>query len=230
MRSMVCIGRTVTPGVSAGTRTWVDPAPVRPVTSRWLAWAADSTGSLGAVQHEVPTIDPDLEREVVEPVVGPGLEVPPRGDRRTGQQAGEEVGVAVGRQGADGAGDDVGGHQRTRGGVAPELVGHQGEVTEAVPADRPATVLLGNQQRGPAQLGALGPVAADRSRRARRGAVGCRSAWRARSGTWPSCRGRTPGPTRGSAARTAPIGDARRREGVGHGHDHGLRHSATPAT
>ena len=46
VRSTVCIGVDREPGASVGTSTWVSPSPVRPVTSRWLAASADSTGRL----------------------------------------------------------------------------------------------------------------------------------------------------------------------------------------
>ena len=46
VRSTVERGSTDTPGAPAGTRTWDSPSPVRPVTSRWVDWPADSTGRL----------------------------------------------------------------------------------------------------------------------------------------------------------------------------------------
>ena len=46
VRSTECMGDIDTPAVPAGTSTWVSPDPVRPVTSRWSARAADSTGRL----------------------------------------------------------------------------------------------------------------------------------------------------------------------------------------
>ena len=129
---------------------------------------------LGSAQDEVGAVDPDLQSEVVEAVVGSGLEVAPRGDRGAGQQPGQQVGVAIGRQVAEGTGDEVGGDQWAGGGVAPELVGHQGEVAETVAADRTATVLLGDEQGGPPEFGAPSASSRRRSRRGRRGGGGSR--------------------------------------------------------
>ena len=101
---------------------------------------------LGAVQDDVGTVDPDVEGELIGSVVRAGFEVAPRGDRRAVQQTGQESLVPSVPGVAERADDDVGRHERPRGGVPTEGVGHQGEVAETVPADRAAPVFLGYEQ------------------------------------------------------------------------------------
>src|SRR5207302_5812735 len=66
------------------------------------------------------------------------------------------VGVYARR--AQGGGDDVAGHERSRSGVATELIGDQGEVDEPVAADAAAPVVLADQERGPTEVDASAPV------------------------------------------------------------------------
>ena len=121
--------------------------------------------SLHAADRGLRTLDPDLDRHVAEPVVRPGLAVAPRRDLRPVEQTGEQplagdVGVV-----AQGGGDEVGRYEGARGGVAPELVGHEREVDDAVAADRAATVLPGDEQGGEPQLGAATPEVGDEAGR-----------------------------------------------------------------
>ena len=149
-----------------------------------------------AAQHEVGPVGRRLDGRP--PPVGPGHRGAPRGDPLAGEQAGQDVGRGAVR--AERRRHHVGRGQRSRRGVAAELVGHETEIDQARAADRPAPVLLADQQRGPPQLGAAAPVRRDRTRSRRGAAHGPRPAAPARSGNGRSSPGRIPGRRSGSGA------------------------------
>ena len=159
VRSTECMGRAASPGASAGTTTWVRPSPVRPVTSRWDAVPADSTGRLTPSRTTSGALDPYLESDVSQAVVGVGFAAKHHEamDVPASRPARSSPCVTV-RIVAQRGGDHVGGYQRARRGMATELVGDQGEVDEPVAADRSAAVLLTDQQGGPSQLRPASPV------------------------------------------------------------------------
>ena len=118
--STVRMGSIVSPGASAGTSTCVSPAPVRPVTSRWRAWAADSTGRLTPSSTTSSPSARTSRATVPSEAFGAGSAQAPGGHGLSSEQLAEDPGPAVAVVLAEGRRHHVDGHERTRGGVAPE--------------------------------------------------------------------------------------------------------------
>ena len=101
-------------------------------------------------------------------------------------------------------GHDVAREQRAGRDVRAERVGDEGEVGRPVPADAAAAELLGDEQRRPAELGALAPVVGLEAGVVRPAA---RAPWASGTrsrGTSAWCRGRTPG-RRSARAPSRPL-------------------------
>ena len=131
---------------------------MRPVTSRWEAAPADSTGRL--TPSRTTSAPSTRTSRLMSPRRSSGSGSPKHHDATDvpATRAGQEVGVTTARIGAQRGGDDVGGCQGARCGMAAELVGDQREVDQPVATDRSATVLLADQQGRPSQFGAAPPV------------------------------------------------------------------------
>ena len=159
VRSTDSSGVTVTPGVPAGTRTWVRPCADRPETRKCDARSADSTGRL----MPSTTTSPPADRTSRPTVCGAGsrallLQAPGRepgagGDVRQDVLAGVVAGIAQRSR------DEVGRRQWPGCGVRAELVGDEGQVGQPGFADRAAAVGLVDEQRGPPELRPALPVA-----------------------------------------------------------------------
>ena len=136
------------------------PAPgVHAVTRSTWASAADSTGPFAPDNETVSPETTAAGRHLTEAVVGPGLAVAPGANDLTRKQSAKPLGALCGHAvSRDRPGDDVGGNEGTRCGMPTEFEGEQGQVRERAPRDAAPAVLFAHEQRGPPELGALGPV------------------------------------------------------------------------
>ena len=77
----------------------------------------------------------------------------------TGEDAAQKVGMGVVAGCAQRSGHHIGGNERAGSHMSSEGIGHHGQIDHAASTDAATAVLLGHQERRPAQLGALTPVA-----------------------------------------------------------------------
>ena len=138
---------------------------MRAVTSSSSACAASSTGVLTPSSTRPPSdagavaARADRHAVLVPTAAGPGDA--PRGHDLTGDDAGQHLGPQLGRTAAgDRVGDDVGGHERSGRDQPAHLLGHDHEVDDALTREAAATVVLGHEERRPAELGASRPPGA----------------------------------------------------------------------
>ena len=177
--SSVRIGRTDTPGVSAGTRNWASPplpgssspsVTSRAVTRNRSAWPADSTGALCPVSTYCPLLCPLLGRAATPTA-------PSRSNGRGSAYAQLPIRSPVIRPGSSSAFCCAVPDRATAAVTTLAVVSGPGAAyrpnsnatrarsTQALAADAAAAVGLGYQQRRPAQVGALAPeVAAEAGR------------------------------------------------------------------
>src|SRR5262249_15445671 len=80
------------------------------------------------------------------------------GHRRPGEQFAECGGLGRALLARERGGDDVGVQKRPRRGMAAKLEGHEREVDQTLSAEISASVFLADQERGPAEFGAGGPI------------------------------------------------------------------------
>jgi hypothetical protein len=115
---------------------------------------------LGAREHPSAVTFGGGERDPARVPAAGRLRERPGGDPLPAHQRGERL-LLVGTAGpGEGVGDDVHREERSGRDQPPHLLRHQHEVEQPRPADAAAAELLGDQHRGPSQLGAPPPVLA----------------------------------------------------------------------
>ncbi len=81
VRSTECIGVTVTPGASVGTRNWVSPSPVRAVTSTVCRHPAGLDRNFGPAERPTVAFGRRLQGDRPKPVVRARLSIGPASRR-----------------------------------------------------------------------------------------------------------------------------------------------------
>src|SRR5580658_2629191 len=103
------------------------------------------------------SLHPDEAERVVRWGLGQG---PGTGGPAAQQFPERTVALLAAAPSGQGGGDDIAPQKRSWRGVRAELVGHQGQILDALSADAPAPVVGRNGQRGPPELGSSLPVLA----------------------------------------------------------------------
>ena len=117
------------------------------------ALAVEHEATAGRVTaHVAPTATPWASQPPPGPAMHHAATISPA--TMPGQHLGPQLGRSAAR---DRVGDDVGGHERSGRHEPSHLLGHDGEVDDALTREAAATVVLRDEERRPPELGTAGP-------------------------------------------------------------------------